>query len=275
MAFFTELLLSFTLTLHSTLWHTILNKSRSFLYRKKINQLTHSSEPYLNENEVSLVFVHGRGGSPTDFDPLVKNLKELGIKNKIICVDLGNTRNTHVSKDSEKLFGQLYGTNSQFNINPEQSIALICLSKGGLVGLDFARNYHTKTNIQKIITIASPLHGTQLASFAADYTICSKYQENESNSYMSYIGSFVFPNFYIMNELRHNGDFIDKLLKEFPSRIPLYNIYSTYDNVIIPNISGNIAFASGIFCYTGMFYSHAGILYNYDVAKKINEWLVK
>src|SRR5580658_8451249 len=121
-----EILYNTIVTFPSTFFHGNLNKFRYYLSRRKPEILS-SDKSYLDLTSELLIFVHGRGGCCTDFDPLISNLKKLSIKNKMIQVDLGNTRNTLVSDDSKQLFDQLYGP-TKYNIDVRQPIVLFGLS---------------------------------------------------------------------------------------------------------------------------------------------------
>lgn len=113
------------------------------------------SQPFfLNATEIDytlhpvVVLIHGRGGHPNDFYPLIGLLE--GPK---YTIQLGDTHYTSVQEDADKVQELL-------NSCPPCRYVLVGLSKGGNVAVQVAQQ---DERVQKVITISSPLKGTRLA----------------------------------------------------------------------------------------------------------------
>lgn len=240
-------LLRLVLTLPSAIYHSLKNKYYKYTTDKKYFSSL--------ENKNVIIFVHGRNGAPSDFIPLINNMRK---KSHVLSIDeieinekhyvlrsvyLENTNYTSIEQDAASL-------NKQLEIYNQCSIILIGMSKGGVVAMKYA----TKNNpqIKKVITIASPLNGTMVASLLPK-------------------SSSVFINLGYMNDVVTQIN-----IERKNTSIQVYHVVTKFDFLIIPSSSAKYDDTpeSNIYYYNGFKYSHAGILYNIEVAKSIIKWLV-
>lgn len=255
------ILLYSLISLPSLLYHTFLNKYRKYSANDKININPLNNKPLYNKNVV--VLVHGRNGSPRDFDPLISNIQKCsntifdkdlqdygydkvgkvikyGDKFYVLrTVDLGETGNTSISKDAMELEKQL-------EIYHKCSITLVGLSKGGLVAMKYVTSV-ANSQIKKVITISTPCKGTYAASLFPS-------------------SSSVFKNLSYNNEIVQQIDLKRKFISQ-----KIYHIVPKFDQIIIPNTSAKYDDTpeENIYYYNGCEYSHSGIAYSYNVANAI------
>jgi pimeloyl-ACP methyl ester carboxylesterase len=227
---------------------------------------------YINtslENKNVIIFVHGRNGHYSNFDPLINNilanpnvsvlneneltenafqLNEIVIRlnNKIYVLryaDLGATGYTTPEEDTETLKNELASYK-------DCSIILIGLSKGGPVIAGYAVLKGDK-KVDKVMTISSPLLGTEIAS--------------------------LFPNSSPVNEgLSYRNEYCMKVCDGVEaSDVKFYHIVPSWDHLIIPISSAYYSTTpkSHMYFYEGFAYSHVGITYSQEVANKICEWI--
>lgn len=186
----------------------------------------------------TVVFIHGRGGSPNDmiylatFDPFLSD------KYNIILASLPNTRSTSIETDSDNLHTQLEHVNTK--------IILIGLSKGGLI----AAHYTTRNKqVIKLITISSPLEGTCVADLS--------------------------PTHIVKTELSHNNTLVNRISNDIAnSKCATFHIVPVWDHVIIPQDSAYYKHTpqDNIFHYDG-YCSHMGIQLQSKCANKIIDWI--
>lgn len=243
----------FAITFPSTIFHTIINKYRRFTI------FTYDKTPLYDKNVV--VFVHGRNGYFTDPYPLMDNLHDLlnvnhrdqspkainlqyliDEKYYLRTVYLEETANTFIEEDMEKLKEEL-------KVYENCSIILVGISKGGVTVANCYVLAGDK-RIKKAITISSPLLGTQIASaFPNDSAVYKA---------LSYQNDQVKTNELAAKQFGH-----------------LYHIVPRFDHLIIPTTAAYYETTpkERIYHYEGFLYSHSGICYNYDIAKKIATWI--
>lgn len=114
-------------------------------------------------------------------------------------------------------------------------------------------NYHINERdkrIIKTITISAPLLGTEIAS--------------------------AFPkNSPVYHALHRPNEKLCLTASKALHFNNLYHIVPTWDHLIIP-ITSAYYFTTpkeNIYYYTGFWYSHSGICYNYDIANRIANWI--
>lgn len=224
-----------SVTLPGFIYYGLSNLYNRFTANKLNNAVMH--------NQQVVVFVHGRGGHYTDFNTLIDNLHQEPqlASYHLKMVDLGNTRYTSIDTDVARLHTEL---------TPFQncSIILVGNSKGGVVVMRYATTMNDY-RIKKVITIASPLQGTMLAS--------------------------VFPQSSIVHqELKYQSDITTNIFNT-PLSIPIYNIVSRWDHLIIPYESACYPTTpkERIYTYEGN-KNHAGICCDMEIAKVITKWIV-
>lgn len=221
-------------TLPSTIYHTFWNKYRRYT--------THHIDRTPLQNKDIVIFVHGRNGYPTDFDPMINDLQYM-IEEKyyLRSIYLGDTSFTSIEEDVEKL-------KEEISIYEDCSIILVGVSKGGVVVSTYFTAI-TDHRIKKAITISAPLFGTEIASaFPTD----SK----------------------VHQALSHNNSLLLKTFQK-PRSSNIYHIVPTWDTLIIPTCSAFYPTTNdkNIFHYTGILYGHNGICYSPDVIKKVAQWI--
>lgn len=220
------------MTLPSAIYHGCINLYNYFMSDPL------SNKPLRNENLI--VLVPGRGGVYTQFLPLIHNIKKGKVEHKIRMVNIGNTKNTSIDTDVDRL-------KSELEIYPDCKIILVGLSKGGVVVSRYVTTIEDN-RIKKIITISSPLRGTKIASLLPEKSITRK-------------------------ELQYGSEFVKNMMvSEFP--VPMYHIVPLWDHLIIPTKSAAYPFSDSrnIHYYNG-FYSHFGITHSIEVADAIIKWI--
>jgi len=197
-----------------------------------------------------VVFLPGRDGNCGTLIPLIKNISqemsrkgvERGADWQPQLINLGNMRDTSLDEDIKKLRTALGGY-------PDTKIIIVGLSKGGLVALKYITSFDDP-RIKKIITISSPLQGTQIASIFPHHSL-------------------------IYKELSFNNGLITELLSK-PIKIPLYHIVPQWDHIIIPGTAARHPRTpdENVYIYKG-YNGHIGITHSLEVAAVINQWLSK
>ncbi len=185
----------------------------------------------------TLVFIHGRNGAPIDFKYYFKKF----IDYNYIAIQLNNDFNIYCQAFQLNDFLRNY-----FTDNDNNGIIFIGMSKGGLVGLTAAA--YTDLRIIKIITIGSPLRGTDVAKFASDKI---SRQELISNS-------------PITNDI-YSLTFKNSVMEGY---YDVHNIYCRYDYLVVPIYHGyyeNIGTKTEINSLCG----HMGLLLNNKVVTTI------
>lgn len=237
------------ITCPSLIYHTLYNKYRSHVYANSNVDVNIGS----NE-EIIVMFIHGRNGSRTDFDPLIENIKKYTDSNTqkvklddnfyiLDTVDLGPTAHSSIDDDSNVLKQKLENYHNS-------SIILVGLSKGGVVAMRYA-TAENDSRIKKVITISSPVKGTMVASlFPSDSSVCMNL-------------GFQCPIVKQINDMR-----IQKQIKT-------YHIVPKWDQLIIPSHCAKYDDVpdSQIYYYDGCKYSHSGIGYSEDVCLHIIDWI--
>lgn len=134
--------------------------------------------PYTEVTEIDytmdpvVILIHGRGGHPNDFLPLIPLLSQ-----PYYAPFLGDTHYTSIEEDASKI--------SQFlKTCPPCRYVLVGLSKGGNVAMKISEK---DERIKKVITIASPLKGTQLAPWLFwSHLLQEDFVYNETKEYVGY-----------------------------------------------------------------------------------------
>lgn len=184
-----------------------------------------------------IVFVHGRGGHYTNFEPLINSLKAIGTKRQMLAFDLGRNLHTPVQQDVDTLHRQLVPLMDQI-----ESIILVGLSKGGLTATQYGISHPNK--IKKVITVSSPLNGTYLANYHPFSPVTK-------------------------SELGFDSQ-LCKRIREQSKNLTLFSVVPRFDNVIIPVESA--AYPHSKCHYYSGSYSHLGILYDPKIGAIIGKW---
>ena len=215
------------------------NELSSLLDRDNNSSVSLSDDNYQNKETKTIVFLHGKGGDPCNFDFIVKYLLKNKKKYNIFVPYLGDNNTTSIEDDANTLLNRLKIRNI-----PLDNIVLVGLSKGGLVAAYFATNFHS---VNKIITISSPMLGTKMADLHWDKNV------RDALGYM-------------------NKSAVD--LSQTANTNRYYHIVPKYDHVITPT---EVAYypstpSSNIYCYSGL-HSHIGVTHSTDICDKIISWI--
>lgn len=216
-------------TFPSIFYHSLYDKRQRLTSNVNYDQLPEGSHDVI-------VFVHGRGGHPADFQILMNELRDS--RYQFLAFYLGDTTHTLASQDAEVLDNYLKPLIPQIN-----KIIFIGLSKGGLISIKCALSYRDK--LKNIITASSPLNGTYLAT---NYPFCKNTRK----------------------ELSYKSEFTQEL-RELSKDLPLCSIVPRFDHLIIPASSAYYPHSKTYF-YSG-YYSHSGILYAPEVISQIRSWI--
>jgi len=156
-----------------------------------------------------ILFVHGIGGNKKQYQPIIKYLKQKGIKN-FYEFEYINKFGLAPIKDASKELAEYIDKNVK-----EKNINIIAISQGGIIALAYLKFYLPRQvkagkniNVDKLFTICSPHKGSKLAKIAD-------------------LPGFVDlrPNSVLLNELEIFG-------KE--NKINLYSIYTPFDLMVYP-----------------------------------------
>jgi len=118
------------------------------------------SSPTGEIKDLPLFCIHGWKGRGTDFNSYAENLLASGYKGKIYQIDVPKNRKLSTKKEAdtvEKCIEKVMEKEENKRIN------IVGHSRGGLVAFQLGVN--KVLEIQKIITLASPLYGTAMTVF--------------------------------------------------------------------------------------------------------------
>lgn len=211
-----------------------------YLFMESYRNHPNYNLPMLDGKDV-IILVHGRGGSPSDFNSLIKHLQNY---DHVYAISLGQNRYTTVENDSKELETQLENlTNCD--------ITLIGNSKGGSVVTKYLSTFDdsTSTNkIKKVITVSSPLKGTVLANFVPGTT----------KQDLSYLADHLVET--------------EEILKQHSDKI--FHIVATYDHLILPADTAYFHHVpkSNIHFYTGL-HNHICLFDDPQIVSVIRDWL--
>lgn len=249
----------------------------SFIYHglhtkiiRKFNPIKYepTSKDILNKKK-AIIFVHGRGGHYSDFNPMISHLKSI-LKEDIdnysfLSIDLGDTTDSTVRKDAEELATQL-------KIYTEDTeLILIGLSKGGNVIHTYFQMEITescdKRNITKLITISSPLSGTKIVDLLP--------RRSQSRYNLAYVDS----KHGVKGSIYGFWDFEEETPKYIIKRpnTKYYSIVPRFDHLIIPTESAQLNISTSfthhtVYNYNG-YYNHIALPYSYDIAEAIASFI--
>jgi len=153
-----------------------------------------------------ILFVHGIGGNDEQYQPIIKYLKEKGIKD-FYEFEYINKFGLAPIKEVAKELAEFIDKNVK-----EKNINIIAISQGGIIALAYLKFYLPATgkniNVDKLFTICTPHKGSKLAKIAD-------------------LPGFIDlrPNSALLKELEIFG-------KE--NKLNLYSIYTPFDLMVYP-----------------------------------------
>jgi triacylglycerol lipase len=210
--------------------------AKFYLYPLKFKDLTVRPE---NPTKQTIILIHGFGRSQVDW---------LWFKNQfnaqVYTVNLRPALGS-IEEISSNLHSDLQNI---LQDNHDSEITLIGHSMGGIVACYYATSAPSSPNIQRIITIGSPLHGTKLAVAV--------------NS----------PN---MIQLRPEAPFLEQLRKTMANNktLELFNIATKTDNLVYPWKSPILESTKADNTLILDHESHLGLIHNLQVVQQIKQWL--
>lgn len=207
-------------------------------YSTLASQLDNSSL----KNEKVIVFIHGRGGNPARFIPLMENLRSrISTEYHMRAIDMGDTAITTIDTDTARLQTEL----DQY---PECDIILVGASKGGLVILNYAITIDDP-RIRKLITIVTPVMGTETVA--------------------------LYPDNLLIQEFAPDSPIVNRIVSRLLSlKIPMYHIVDMWDHMILPVTAATYSGTPRERIYYDYWpYNHIGELYNVNTAEAVSQFI--
>jgi triacylglycerol lipase len=182
-----------------------------------------------------ILLVHGLVSNSGVWWLFGRRLKQLlALQSKDVLIDSLDLGKPFESLDRyvEKLQKHL----EQIMLKTEAPVVLIGHSMGGLVCRAYL-DLHPKQRVQKLITIGTPHHGSEVAKL------------------------FALPN---LIQMRPNSEWLKGLLRQ-PS-VPTIAIYSLHDNLVVPYANGQCTVTNSL-PFKGI--GHLSLLFNSDVVTRV------
>jgi predicted alpha/beta hydrolase family esterase len=175
---------------------------------------------------VPVVLVHGYLSNRGYFRPMVRWLEARGVAP--IFVPSYRSVFSGIEAGAAELHAAIEGACAA----GEARVILVCHSMGGLLARRYLRE-HGAGRIARLVTIASPHHGTVLSSWG--------------------VGEHA-------RQMRRESEFLRALAREEardPPRIPVTSIYTVHDNLVSPQDTSRLEWARNV-AVAGI--GHVGIL---------------
>lgn len=103
-----------------------------------------------------ILFIHGFGGTEEQYQPIIKFLKEKGIKD-FYEFNYDNKFGLAPIKELAKELSEFLSKNVK-----EENINIIAISQGGIIALAYLKYFKNK-NVERLFTLCSPHKGSRLA----------------------------------------------------------------------------------------------------------------
>jgi triacylglycerol lipase len=155
----------------------------------------------------AILLIHGFAGNKKDYSKIINYLKKKGFR-KFYKFSYEKSWGQVSIKDIAKQLS-LYVKEKIH----EKSFDIIGLSQGGVIALNYLKNYNTKT-VKKLFTVCSPHNGTLIA-------------------YLWFTQGFL--------DLRPNSSLLNEL-KKFRKycKTEIFTIYTPFDLVVFPGINAKV-----------------------------------
>lgn len=200
----------------------------------------------INHSTKFIYLVHGRKGHPTDLDYISIYLQGTTDYN-IILTYIPNSKECSIETGANILKKIILDTHGE--INKDNDVTIIAHSKGGVISM-YLNEFLTENKINKIMTIASPINGTAIASYAGD--------------------------FYTRTELSFNSEclkMINRMIKTNDTTL-YYHVAVEKDHVIIPSITSAIPDGHRKDqCSIIKNVCHVSVLYSNALMEILNMWI--
>jgi triacylglycerol esterase/lipase EstA (alpha/beta hydrolase family) len=164
---------------------------------------------------VAVVLVHGYLSNRGYFAPMVRWLEARGVAPVIVP----NYRS--VFSNVESGAGELHAAIERLAAGGVQQVVLVCHSMGGLLARRYLQD-HGEARVARLVTIASPHHGTVLSRMG--------------------IGEHA-------RQMRQGSDFLEALdaaERAKPPGVPATSIYSVHDNLVAPQDTSRLDWARNV-----------------------------
>jgi triacylglycerol esterase/lipase EstA (alpha/beta hydrolase family) len=195
-------------------WRTLLFDN--FLYLPFERQAMRRDRDPAAPGGIPIILAHGYFSNRGYFRPLVRGLEARGV-GPIFAPNF-RTVFTPIEKYVEELHGEIERIAAA---NRHARVILVCHSMGGLAAREYLRR-HGSARIARLITIASPHHGTVLAHLGLG-----------ANG----------------RQMRRGSGFLSTLAaseSESPPPVRATSIYSPHDNLVSPQETSRLAWAKNV-----------------------------
>lgn len=278
--------------------------SISSIYHQSVNKYLRYTTPLIQypilKNKQVIVFVHGRNGWPTDFDPFIDNIKKFchvltpeqllkyGYNSNEIVIHINKDISEILSNDPQDENDKDTSNNPEDNKYPldhidypflEEDLYVIrkpCLGETGQTETDedvdrLVEELKIYENC-KIILVALSKGGNVIMRYITrikdpriqkGITISSPVRGTE-------IASLFPPTSPVYKSLSYKNDLVREVKEKLKlNNIPIYHIVPKWDFLLIPNKVSYYKTTpeERIYRYNGWWYGHPGILYCLDVSK--------
>jgi len=189
--------------------------------------------------QVAVVLVHGYLSNRGYFAPMVRWLEARGVARIIVP----NYRS--VFSDIESSANELHAAIERLAAGGVQQVVLVCHSMGGLLARRYLQE-HGEARVARLVTIASPHHGTVLSRLG--------------------VGGHA-------RQMRQGSDFLRALDAAEAARapqVPATSIYSVHDNLVTPQDTSRLDWARNV-ALAGV--GHVGIIAHEPVYALVMEEL--
>lgn len=188
---------------------------------------------------VPVILVHGYLSNRGYFRPMVRWLEARGVTN-VFVPDYRSVFST-----IESGVATLHAEVERIFAGTGQRVVLVCHSMGGLVARRYLQD-HGEGKVARLVTIASPHHGTELARIG--------------------IGGHA-------RQMERGSPFLDALARAEaakPPSVPTLSIYTLHDNLVSPQETSRLGWARNV-AISGV--SHVGILASREAFELVLEEL--
>jgi len=176
--------------------------------------LIKKKNPFLKRGETPVLLLHGLFVNKASWFWFKYRLKQQGFNN-VITMNLSSWHNEEVL--TELVAKKVDELRHQVGVN---KINIIGHSMGGLIARNYIQLRGGSDKVEQLICLGSPHHGSKLATFTLDP-----------------LGKLLIP----------NSDFLQRLNQSpVPVGVITTNIYTSKDNMVLPNESCRITWAKNI-----------------------------
>lgn len=142
----------------------------AILFPLNLERYDPKEKSQIKEGEIPVLFIHGFLGSSNNWVYLKRRLQEKERTN-LFTINLGNPL-LSITDYAEKVRKKVEEIKT---LTGSDELIIVAHSMGGLVAREFTYNHNTQNiNVRKIITLGTPLAGTNVAYLASWISKCAK-----------------------------------------------------------------------------------------------------